>query len=220
MRIRIFVILKNILYHFHMDILPKIFLTTMFLLSPFFEAQSSFNNKNLGNLQIHVGNWLEYPGQIRKTQNGDTNGFELAPYFATSFEYNVREHLQLIPELGYILQRSSENIDKNQFFARIDMAYFYRDFLRIRVGSSFMILNISSDGGEKELPNGPSTETYYRPSESQNAFNQTLDFGIEYIFDKKSIKLQSYTYAWNIAEERLTSFSMAFTYAIPIGSLL
>lgn len=182
-------------------------------------AQAFFETKNLRNLKLHMGNWFEYPGQMRASKTGETNGLAFSPFFATSLDYQLHEKFLLTPEVGYILQRSSENIDKNQFFIRVEGSYLVTENFKLSMGSSFMMLNISSDGGEEVLPNGTSEDTFFRPAESSTVFNQTLDFAVEYMQDNKSIKLQSYTYAWNIDEERLTSFSLAFTYGIPFKEL-
>lgn len=216
---RIFVILELIPYYFTMKVFNfhLIFLGLVLLQSP---SYAEISSKNFGNIQLHIGNWLEYPGQIRNSRQGSTNGFEFSPYIASSLEYNLPNSFQIIPELGHIIQRTNDKITKNQFFIRADLAYAIFDYLKFRLGSSFMILNLSSDGSEIELNNENTTQTYFRPNESHTIFNQTLDFGIEYLVKQHSLKLQSYTYAWNENEQRLTSFSLAYTYAIAMDSIL
>lgn len=183
-------------------------------------SYSFFEQKKVQDLKFHIGNWFEFPSQTRSSQSGETRIMEFAPFFASSIDYKLRSQVLLSPEVGYILQRTNEKIDKNQFFIRLEVSYLWSDHFRVSTGSSLMILNLSSDGGEESLPNGNSTATFYRPTESSSAFNQTLDFAIEYLFDNMGVKFQSYIYAWNESEERLSSFSLALTYGIPFKELL
>ena len=174
------------------------------------------------NLTLTGGNWFDSYKQVQTDVNGGTQGFEVAPYFATSVDYFFREKWVAIPEIGWVVQREAgdKRISKNLFFIRMDAAYLYNDHFRLRVGTSMMILNISGNGGEEELPNGDGNETYYIPSERRTALNQTLDFGVEYIIDRISIRGQAYIYAWLDTDERIITYSTSISYLIPIKELM
>ena len=102
----------------------------------------------------------------------------------------------------------------------MDAAYLYNDNLRLRAGTSLMILTLSGNGGEESLPNGDSNETYYIPTERRTALNQTLDFGVEYLIDRISIRGQAYIYAWLDSNERIITYSTSLSYLIPIKELM
>lgn len=174
------------------------------------------------NVTLTGGNWFDNYKQVQTSSSGSSKGFEVAPYFATSIDYYFMEKWVAIPELGWVVQRKAgdDRISKNLFFLRVDAAYLYNDNLRFRFGTSLMILNISGNGGEETLPNGDDEEVYYVPSERRTALNQTLDFGVEYIIDRISIRGQAYLYAWLDSNERLITYSTSLSYLIPIKELM
>lgn len=179
----------------------------------------AFGLNDFDKLQLQFGTWLENYQQVRANTKGDTNGFELTPYIGLGLEYKLKPQYLIIPEIGYVLQRTSEDVTKNHFFIRTDFAYLAKDWLKLRAGSSFMILSYAGEGGEDQLRNGNTTETYYIPEERRTAYNQTLDFGAEFIKDNMSLRLQNYIYAWNAPEERMLTYSISFSYLIPIKDL-
>jgi hypothetical protein len=179
------------------------------------------------NVTLTFGNWMEFIGDIQTNKSGTRNSFfdfDLNPYFAVAVDYPLKEQWakwSLIPEIGYVVQRDADDsrIKKNLFFVRADAAYKLNDWLRLRAGTSLMILNISGRGGEETLPNANTTEVYYMPSERRTALNQTLDFGVEAIKDRMSARLSSYIYAWNESEERMITYSLSLSYLIPLKEM-
>lgn len=172
-------------------------------------------------MQIHFGSWFDSPGQVRDSRAGEVTGFELNPYVNLGLPYKIKEQLLFTPEVGYIFERNEDHIAKNQFWLRFDFSYLVSENFKFSVGSSFMTLRLNSDGSEKVLRNGNSTETYFRPSEASTAFNQTLDFGIEYnITQKWGVKLQSFIYSWPLNEKRTTSFTLGLIYNFSLKEYL
>lgn len=180
----------------------------------------AFDIKKPITLDIGLGTWLENYGQTQATRDGETNGFEFNPYLSLATQYNLYKGSILIPEAGYIFQRTSESISRNQFFLRADIAYPLNKYLRVRVGSSFMVLMTSGEGGEDTLDNGDSTETYYIPEERKTAYNQTLDLALEALVDKMSYKLQGYIYSFNEEDDRMYSLSLSINYMIPFREIV
>lgn len=197
----------------------KYLLSLLFFLHTLYPAHS-FGLKSFDKVNFQLGTWLENYDQLQGSQKGDSNSFEFAPYFGLGLEYQIKPQYLVIPEVGYIIQRTSEEVSKNQFFFRADFAFLPNDWLRLKLGTSLMVLMISGDGGEDTLPNGNSTETYYIPSERRTAYNQTLDFGVEFFKDNMSARLQSFLYAWNESQERMISYGISFNYLIPIKDIL
>ena len=89
----------------------------------------------------------------------------------------------------------------------------------VEIFKLLFMITYSGDGSEKKLPNGNGEETYYSPSERRNVLNQTLDFGVEYMVKKTSLRLHSYVYSADKEEERLNSISLSLNYLIPIKDL-
>lgn len=201
--------------------MKKLIFTTFFLIITF-NAVAKGQMWRFDNVTITGGNWFDNYKQVQTNASGGNQGFEVAPYFSAAIDYYILEKWITIPEIGWVVQRSAgdDKISKNLFFIRMDAAYLFNDNLRLRVGSSLMILNMSGNGGEQTLPNGDSEETYYVPTERRTALNQTIDFGAEYIIDRISIRAQAYIYAWLNTDERLITYSTSVSYLIPIKELM
>jgi hypothetical protein len=198
----------------------KIILLCLTLLSFNCSSVFAFGLESFDKVNLQLGTWMENYQQVQGTQSGDKNGFEFTPYIGLGLEYKIKPQYLFIPEVGYIIQRTSEEVKKNQFFIRADFAYLPTDWLRLKAGTSLMILMVSGDGGEDTLPNGNSTEVYYIPEERRTAYNQTLDFGVEIFKDNMSARFQSFVYAWNESDERLISYALSYNYLIPIKDFL
>jgi hypothetical protein len=165
---------------------------------------------------------MEFYGQMQTTKSGEMNdSFEFTPYFAVATEYKLPSSQFIIPEIGYVFREKSSDgsTSIDRFFIRTDYAYMPNEWLRIRLGSSFIIQTISGDGGSKELENGSGTETYYVPEERQNSYNQTLDYGFELFLDRLSAKFQGHVYAFASEEERMTTYTLSINYRVPFEEL-
>lgn len=178
-------------------------------------AWAEFSLKKFKSISLSFGNWMEYSGAVQTSKNSDDLDLNFTPYFSAAIEYAINDDSSFIPEIGYIVQRKAgdDKITKDLFFLRTDYSYKYNEWLRFRAGTSFMVLSISSNGGSEKLPNGNGDETYYLPSERRTAINQTLDLGVETIFEKNyAIRLQTYIYSPFISEERILTYSLSVSY--------
>lgn len=170
-------------------------------------------------LNFQFGTWLENYDQVRASASDETNGFELIPYISTSLNIRLPHDLSLIPELGWVIQRTEEEVSKNIFFLRSDIAYDVNDWIKLKLGTSFVITSISGNGGEETLNNGNSTETYYIPEERSNAYNQTFDLGVEFFKKEHGLNLQSLIYAWNESEQRMYTITLSYIYKLDFKEL-
>ena len=175
--------------------------------------------KKFETASFQAGTWLENLGQVRANRDDDTNGFGITPFIGASSAYNINSQHQIIPELGYVIQQSSHKVTKNLFFFRTDYAYSAYEWLKLRAGSSFMILRQSGSGGEDTLNNGNTTETYFIPEEGRNTYNQTLDLGVEFVQKEISTRLQLYTYSPFDEQRRSYTFSLSLSYTVSLEEL-
>lgn len=175
--------------------------------------------KDFKSLNLQLGTWLENYGQVRDSRSDDENGFELNPYFGIGLEYHLPYNLSLAPELGYVLQRTEGEISKNQFLSRLDLIYLVHEKIKLRFGTSYMITSISGDGGEDTLNNGDSTEVYYIPEARRNSFDQTIDLGIEFIFEDIHLRAQAHFFELLDEEQRMRNYNLSINYQIPKSEL-
>lgn len=191
-----------------------------FSLTPLYAADY-FSLKKFKNIYGGFGTWQEYYMQTQGHEDGSLNTFEFTPFFTAGVDYQITPEHLIIPEIGYVYRQeiSGGAVTKDHFFLRFDYAYTALEWLRLRVGTSFMWVWYNGDGSERTFPNGSSTEVYYAPEESSHTLNQTLDFGVEFIKKQFSFRVGSYIYAANEQNERLTSFSMAINYIIGLDKI-
>ncbi|MBD66574.1 MAG: hypothetical protein CME62_15285 [Halobacteriovoraceae bacterium] len=159
--------------------------------------------------------------QVQDSQSGSLNSFELKPYLSAALDYQIKNQHFLGTEVGYILRESysKSTYTKDHFYWRFDYIYQALEWFNLRAGTSFMWQTLSGDGSEETLPNGDGEQTYYAPDERKNIFNQTFDLGVEFLHKNMSARIQSYIYALDQEDERLTSFSLSFHYLMPIRDL-
>ena len=180
----------------------------------------SIDLKSFKSINLQVGNWMENYGQVRASSNDSTNGFEFIPYIAAGLDIEFNSTYSFHPETGWVFQRTVDSISKNIFFFRADVSYLAVDYLKLKLGSSFVITSISGEGGEDKLNNGDSTETYYIPEERSNALNQTLDLGIEIFDEVHGARFNTMIYAWNEDEERMYTYTLSYIYKFDFQALL
>ena len=182
-------------------------------------AISAIEVDNFKHLNLQFGNWLENYDQVQASRSGSKNGFEFAPFIAVGSDYRLNSKLQLDPEIGWVIQRTEEDIRKNYFFFRGDLTYTPLPKWHFKIGSSLILHMISADGGEEKLDNGDSEETYYIPSERKTSWVQTLDLATEYQIEDHALRFQSFIYAWSKSEQRAYSLALSFIYRLDGDSL-
>jgi hypothetical protein len=123
---------------------------------------------------------------------------------------------KFLPELNWVLpfmNDSDSNMYKNLFMIRGDIGYDLLDWLRVRVGTSLMWLNMHGKGGKTTINNGGGQSEFYNPDENRSALNNTFDLGLEALLsDDWSARLQTYTYSLFQEERRQLSYSLFLTH--------
>lgn len=175
-------------------------------------------SKRFKNIGFHLGGLTEFYNAIQTDTRGQKNKFDFNPLIGGSTDVEMSEHWALVPELNWVLPREiGSGVSKNLFMLRLDGAWRGGEWWRLRIGTSLMVNNIRGGGGTKTVRNGGSTSTFYVPSESRTAVNNTLDFGGELIYDSFAVRLQTYTYALFRKDRRQLSYSLMFTYYYDLG---
>ncbi len=170
--------------------------------------------------KAQVGTWMENLAQTRSSRDDDKTSVSLTPYIAFSSEYEISAEHFIAPEIGYVIQQSENNIAKNIFFLRSDYIYQIEDWLSLRFGTSFIIINQSGTGGEDTLNNANTTDTYYIPSQSSRSYNQTLDVGLELKHKELSVIGHIYTFKPFDSDRRSYTFSVGLNYGFNWSEIL
>jgi hypothetical protein len=165
-------------------------------------------------IYFNLGTHTEFFNAVQKDDSGGLRKFDLAPTIGAGLGLPIDETFIFLPEFNWVLPQMMENsnIMINTFMLRGDIGYDALDWLRLRLGTSLMWQNQQGKGGKTQLNNGEARSTFYYPDENRSSLNNTLDVGVETIFDEYAIRLQTYTYSVFRKEQRQISYTLFFTY--------
>jgi hypothetical protein len=164
---------------------------------------------------LNIGNHTEFYNSVQINDSGDTRKIEFAPVLGAGLYMPLANYdLKFLPEFNWVLPRSagSSRIIKNLFMFRADLGYDPLDWLRLRLGTSLLWLNQHGRGGSAKVNNGTGSSTFYYPDENRSSVNNTLDIGVEALFDDWSVRLQTYTYFVFVEERRQVSYTLFLSY--------
>jgi hypothetical protein len=181
-------------------------------------ARPMETSESLESLYLSLGSHTEFYNALQKDQSGNKRRMDFNPTLGLGLALNLPSSAwRILPEFIWVLpqEAGSNKIIKNIFMLRGDLAYDLHA-LRIRLGTSFVLLNQHGLGGSAELDNGNSTSTFYYPEENRSSLNNTVDLGLELIFNPDwSTRLQTYTYSLFAEEQRQISYTLFLTYHWP-----
>jgi hypothetical protein len=170
---------------------------------------------SIRDITFQGGFHTSFYNNVQNDTSGGTRKFDLSPTIGAGMVLPSPWKFLLIPEINWVLPRyaGSDRIIKNLIMFRFDIAYDPLEWLRLRLGTSFMWQNIHGRGGKANVSNGNSTSTFYYPDENRSALNNTFDIGIETFFNQKwSLRLQTYTYSLFKEERRQLSYTFFINY--------
>lgn len=163
--------------------------------------------------QLHLGSHTQSYKEVQTDTSGTLNKFEFNPIIGAGLNVPLNNSWKFLPEASWVLPQFNDDskIIKNIFFFRADFAYTPLEWLWLRAGTSFAVLNQHGRGGKTRLDNGTDTSEFYYPDENHSSVNNTFDLGLEFIYNKWSLRLQTYTYQLFKEESRQTSYSLFLT---------
>ena len=172
----------------------------------------SYGSEISNNLSLSLGSWMENYNNSQMNREGEMKKLEFNPYISVSYHKSLKNEFSFVPEIGYVFQRENEGIKKNILYLRSDFTYHISQSFFARLGTSFITTMLSSNGGEKELQNGDSTEIYYLPNETSYAYNQTLDIGLEYKGDDLNMRFTTYLFSLDDPQRQSINISLSLDF--------
>jgi hypothetical protein len=192
--------------------LKRIVLFTIF----FWISRPALSNSNnfYQELYFSLGGHTEFYKGVQVDGSGKERMIDFAPTLGAGLGFGLGEKFLFLPEINWVIPQFIEDsrIMINLFMFRADLAYDPLKWLRLRAGSSLMWSNQQGRGGSKKIPNGNEETTFYYPNENRSSLNNTLDFGVETMFDSFALRLQTYTYSVFRKEQRQHSYTLLLTY--------
>lgn len=164
---------------------------------------------------FQFGTHTEFFNNVQTDGSGSQRKFAFAPTVGLGMKFSFSQDWKLLPEINWVLpiDATDSNMIKNLFMIRGDLGYELTEWLRLRVGTSLMWLNMHGKGGKTQVSNGTGKSTFYNPDENRSALNNTFDLGVEGFFSKDwSARLQTYTYSLFQEERRQISYTLFLTH--------
>lgn len=165
-------------------------------------------------LSLNAGFHTEFYNNVQIDDSGGTRKIDYAPTLGIGGHIPLDYGWSFLPEFNWVLPRSagSSQIIKNLAMFRADFGYAPLDWLRLRVGTSIMFLNLHGRGGSTTINNGNDSSTFYYPDENHSSLNNTFDLGLETLYEDWSLRLQTYTYSLFKEESRQVSYTLFVSY--------
>lgn len=175
---------------------------------------ASTEGKTLESISVNFGSHTEFFNAVQKDTSGGLRKWDFAPVLGVGVSMPISDSWKFMPEFNWLLPQSNEDgkIIKNVFMLRADFGYDLIEWLRLRAGTSLMWLNQQGRGGSVDVNNGNATSTFYYPDGNQSSWNNTLDLGVEALYQQWSFRLQTYTYMLFKSERRAVSYSLLISY--------
>ncbi len=191
-----------------------ILILTMGFLFLLATAQGDTNPSANKNISFNLGSHTEFYDAVQNDDSGGLRKFDLAPTIGIGLKWPLKSQFLFLPEFNWVLPQTMEksHIMINTFMLRADAGYDLLSWLRLRLGTSLMWQNQQGKGGTAQMNNGNTTSNFYYPDENRSSLNNTLDFGLESVFDPLAVRLQVYTYSVFKKEQRQFSYTVFLTY--------
>lgn len=191
----------------------KTFLFLIFLLNLSVANAQIKGPDKIDGWQLHAGSHTQNYNAIQTNGSGEIRKFEFNPVIGGGLNIPLSDNWKFLPEISWVLPKFNEDskIIKNIFFFRADFAYTFTEWAWLRLGTSVSVLNQHGRGGKAQLNNGNDTTEFYYPDENHSSVNNTLDLGLEFLYDNWSVRLQTYTYQIFKEESRQVSYSLFLT---------
>jgi hypothetical protein len=163
---------------------------------------------------LNFGSHTEFYNAVQINESGETRKFQIAPTIGAGVSLPLEYGWRFLPEFNWVLpfKQGSRQVIKNLFMLRADFGHDPFKWLRLRIGTSLMILNQHGLGGSTKIKNGNTTSTFYYPDENHSSINNTFDLGAEYLYQNWSLRLQTYTYSLFQQERRQLSYTLFVSY--------
>ncbi|MFT6631093.1 MAG: hypothetical protein ACJAS4_001040 [Bacteriovoracaceae bacterium] len=145
---------------------------------------------------ISAGTYVPYFNQAQVSDSGETQKFEINPYFGAGTQYALSGPHYFLPEIGfsYFLQ-NSKNTKKDVIFLHYNFGYTLNSQFIIRYGLTNHWYRLHGQGGSVSLSNGNGKTTFPSPDKTVVTYFTTLNIGGEYMFPSRQFSAR---YDFNI----------------------
>ena len=172
------------------------------------------SSSRIKEVYFNIGTHTQFYNAIQNDDSGGLRKTDWKPVIGAGIGIPMTTNFIFLPEFNWVLPQTHEGskILSNLFMFRGDISHVPFGWLRLRLGTSLMWANQQGRGGSAQMNNGNGRSTFYYPDENKSSLNNTLDFGIEAVFEKFAFRLQTYTYSFFVKEQKQLSYSLFLTY--------
>jgi hypothetical protein len=164
-----------------MNRINKIIIFFIFILSPL-----------LGSAYvINAGTYVPYFNQAQVSDSGETQKFDINPYFGAGTQISMSGPHYFLPEIGfsYFLE-TPKNTKKDIIFLHYNFGYTLNSQFIIRYGLTNHWYRLHGLGGSVTLSNGNGKTTFPSPDKTVVTYFTTLNLGGEFMLSSREFSVR------------------------------
>ena len=183
-------------------------------------AKKTDSLEGFSDFYLSLGNLCEFIGTYQTNDEGKKNGCTFLPSLAASVDSYLTNDLIFMPQIGFTIPKSGldEKVKRMTIFALINMK-FKTNYINLIGGAGFYVTRIWGPGGDLELNNGNSTDSFPLPNDAVYSRNLIINLGLGLDFNKQWSG-ELYTYVFNAFESLERAYSLGLTVSYHFGEVL
>lgn len=162
-----------------------------------------------------AGTFVPYFLKAQTNVKGDTEKFDINPYFGISTQIHIDNKEYFVPELGYsYFTENPEGSRKEFIFLQYNFAHVTTDKLLLRYGFATTWYRIIGKGGTTRLNNGTGYTTFKNPDKTVTSYFTTFNLGGEYFISSKeySVRFDLHTMGFTNFADREQNYLLTINF--------
>jgi len=167
-----------------------------------------FNSYAKYDFKLGLGNLNEYVGKIQTDDQGTLNLLSVNPVVIFSLDYEYTPKILFTPDIGFTFPKSDrdENTNRFSFYSTLNLKYKMND-IYLLTGMGLFFTSISGAGGEENLNNGNSVDSFPLPDKVVVARNLIMNFGLGYNINE-DFDILVHSFIFNLESKDQRAFSI------------
>ncbi len=164
---------------------------------------------------LHTGTYVPYFNKVQTNTSGDTQKFDLNPYFGLGTQLSLSGPHYFMPEAGFTyFTDTAKNTKKDIIHLNYNFLYVLTPTFALRYGLSNNWYRLHGQGGSAKLKNGTGSTKFPSPDETVVSYYTTLNTGFEYIFTNKKygIRFDFQTMSFQEMDNRAHNYLLTFNF--------
>lgn len=137
------------------------------------------------------GTYVPFFNQAQVSDSGETQKFDINPYFGAGLQFPLSGPHYFLPEFGfsYFLE-TAKNTKKDIIFLHYNFGFTINQSFLLRYGLTNNWYRLHGQGGSVSLGNGSDKIPFPSPDKTVTTYFTTLNFGGEYMLPSKQFSVR------------------------------